>query len=225
MKFILKGIQKSRRRPIIAGELGTLLSLEYYSKDNPAIPLNVKEISPENRFDKVKSNLFSTLILYLFLELIEKTIPDGVTDKKAFHLLYNALEGLEKFGSNLLIIPFFKYKLLLHLGLVPTQFHCTGCGSVILEKKAVKLIYNTLETFCPDCDNFNENDIDIIYILKGITHSTYEIFLNEKISENYLLKINKILDKYIIYSMNIEIKSSDVLYKSLEELKQLDTNY
>ncbi len=138
-KFLIKGIKKSKKRPIVATEIGTLIHIDYYYHQNNNLFFLVKEISLEKRYDLIKNDYISTLILCLFLELVEKTLPEGFTEPKIFKLLFSALEALEKYGSKTLILPFFKFKLLLSLGVVPKDYICQKCGIEILNKNSAKL--------------------------------------------------------------------------------------
>jgi len=217
-KFLIKGIKKSKKRPIVASEIGTLIQIDYYFHQKNSVFFLVKEISLEKRYDIIKNNYTSTLILCLFLELIEKTLPEGYADPKHFKLLYGAMEALENYGSKTLILPFFKFKLLLSLGLVPRDYNCQKCGEGILTKDSAKINLETLEALCGNCETILENDIEIIRLFKGISKKSYDLVVIETIPEVLLLRADTILDKFIISSMGISPKSSDMLYRSLNEL-------
>jgi DNA repair protein RecO (recombination protein O) len=219
LKFLVKGIKKSKNRPIIASEIGSIVCIDYYFHDNVSNIYNVKEISLEKRHDTIKNDYISTLFLFFFLELMEKTIPEGEKESRTFTLLYLALEGLEKYGSNIIILPFFKYKLLLGLGVIPKDFLCKKCGTILIEEKLAKINSSTFEAICSNCENFEENDIEILRFFKQITKKNYDSILKDTIPTNILLKSDKILDKYIFTYLGIETKSSEMLYRSLSELK------
>ncbi len=53
--FIFKGIRKSKRRPIAATELGSLIELDFYNQPNKEWK-SVKEFQLLNRFDSLKGN-------------------------------------------------------------------------------------------------------------------------------------------------------------------------
>ncbi len=220
-KFLIKGIKKSKKRPIVASEIGTLIHIDYYFHQNNSLFYLVKEISLEKRYDVIKNNYLSTLILCLFLELIEKTLPEGYADPKHFKLLFGALEALEKYGSNILILPFFKFKLLLSLGVVPREYNCQKCGDGILTKDSAKLNLATLEALCCDCEVFSENDIEIIRLFKGISKKSYDSVVLEKIPEVLLMRADTILDMFIKSSLGVSPKSSEMLYRSLHELNAI----
>ncbi len=220
-KFLIKGIKKSKKRPIVASEIGTLIHIDYYYHQNNNLFFLVKEISLEKRYDLIKNDYISTLILCLFLELVEKTLPEGFTEPKIFKLLFSALEALEKYGSKTLILPFFKFKLLLSLGVVPKDYNCQKCGIEILNKNSAKLNLVTLEALCSDCEIFSENDIEIIRLFRGISKKKYDLVVLEIIPEILLIRADTILDKFIINSLGISPKSSEMLYRSLYDLKAI----
>jgi DNA repair protein RecO (recombination protein O) len=218
-KFIIKGIKKSTKRPIIASEIGSIVNIDYYFHNHSNPILNVKEINLEKRYDSIKNDYLSTLFLYLFLELMEKTIPEGEKESRSFSLLEKALEGLEKSGSNVLILPFFKYKLLLGLGVIPKEYFCKKCETKILNRKSAKINFHTLEVICSDCENFDENDLEIVRFFKQMTIKSYELILQDLIPPSLLLKADRILDKFILSNLGIETKSSEMLYRSLNDFK------
>lgn len=219
LKFIIKGIKKSKKRPIIASEIGSIVNIDYYFHNHSNPIFNVKEINIEKRHDTIKNDYLSTLFLYLFLELMEKTIPEGERESRSFSLLERALEGLEKSGSNILILPFFKYKLLLGLGVIPKDYFCKKCDIKILEGKSAKIYFNSLEVICSNCENFEEDDIEIVRFFKQMTVKSYELILQDMIPTSLLLKTDRILDKFMFSNLGIETKSSEMLYRSLNDFK------
>ena len=221
LKFLVKGIKKSKNRPIVASEIGSIVCIDFYFHANVSNVYNVKEISLEKRHDSIKNDYISTLFLFFFLELMEKTIPEGEKESRSFTLLYLALEVLEKYGSNIIILPFFKYKLLLGLGVIPKDFLCKNCGTILTEEKFAKINSSTFEATCSKCENFEDidNDIEILRFFKEITKKNYDSILKDTIPSAILLKSDKILDKYIFTYLGIETKSSEMLYRSLSELK------
>ncbi|MCZ8154597.1 MAG: DNA repair protein RecO, partial [Leptospira sp.] len=54
MKFVSKGIRKSKRRAISSTELGSLVELDFYDQNEKEWK-SIKEINLINRFDSVKS--------------------------------------------------------------------------------------------------------------------------------------------------------------------------
>lgn len=216
-KFIVKGIQKTKKRSILSVEPGSLVSMDYYPQMKNNLH-NVKEINLEQRFDIIKNDYLSTLIMYLFLELTERTIPQGISEPKYFGILLAGLSELENNGAKLKILPFFKIKLLYHSGLIPKEFSCSICHNDFSSSVSGKMNYFNFELLCDSCSTIEENDIDIIKLMRYIVHTSYSQFLTLNPTRNLLLKSNSILDTYINYNLGVVLKSNDILYPNLKEL-------
>lgn len=220
IRFIVKGILKSKKRPILAVEPGSLITLDYYSHNGEQSHY-VKEIALEERFDTVKSEFLSTLVMYLFLELIEKTIPSGLVEPKFYILLHASLRELENSGVRLRLIPFFKSKLLYQMGLIPKEFICIRCGNSMHEATNGKINYFNFETVCGNCSVIEENELDLILLFRHIVHISYIQFLTLSPPKNLLLKMSTVLDSYILNTLGIEPKSHELLYKSIKDINNI----
>ena len=86
-KYTLKGIKKSKNRPIVASEIGSLISIDFYNHEKNGNKI-VKEASVMNRFDKIKSSYGGFLILSYTSELLDKILPDGEFYPKIFRLYF-----------------------------------------------------------------------------------------------------------------------------------------
>lgn len=220
INFIVKGILKSKKRPILAVEPGSLVSLDYYSHIGEQFHY-VKEISLEERFDNIKNDYISTLFMYLFLELIEKTIPPGLEEPKFYILLQSSFREIEASGVRLRLIPFFKSKLLYLMGIIPKEFNCVRCGKSMKETQNAKINYFNFEIICGNCSVVEENELELILLFKHIVHISYYNFLSLNPTKNQILKMSSILDSYILYTLGIETKSHELLYKSIKDIKEI----
>ena len=84
-KYRLKGIKKSKNRPIIASEPGTFISIDFYLHKNVEI-FNVKEVSVIERFENPKTSYEGYLLITYFCELIDTILPNGDSHAKCFDL-------------------------------------------------------------------------------------------------------------------------------------------
>ena len=92
-KYRLKGIKKSKNRPIIASETGSYISIDFYLHKNEEIH-NVKEVSITERFEKPKATYEGYLLVTYFCELIDTVLPNGDSHARCFELFYAAMLAL-----------------------------------------------------------------------------------------------------------------------------------
>lgn len=214
LKYRLRGIKKSKTRPIITSEIGSYIHLDYYVHENEEIH-NIKEVNIINRFDSLKNSYGGFLVLNYFCEIMNTILPDGENHGKPFELLFAALNAMEENGYKPLIIPFFKIKLLILLGMISREFHCHLCESEITDKKGAALNRFNLEITCSDCLNPESNQIHIVKFMDLIAKSRYKNLSEAEIPSRLFIETDQILNDYLRGSLNIALKSYEVLYKSL----------
>jgi|JI10StandDraft_1071094.scaffolds.fasta_scaffold02820_12 DNA repair protein RecO (recombination protein O) len=213
-KYRLKGIKKSKNRPIIASELGSFISIDYYHHKNTEIH-NVKEVSIIDRFENPKSTYEGYLLIIYFCELIDSILPNGDSHTKCFELFYAALQALNTNKFHPLILPFFKLRLLSLLGLVSKDFSCAVCEEPVLVKNSAALHYMNLEITCGDCHPPLKNQILSIRLMDKIFKMRYANLSGEEIPTPVIIELDQILNDYLRSYLNVALKAFDLLYKSM----------
>lgn len=212
-KYIIKGIRKSKRRSILSIEIGSFIELNYY--DNGKEIHNVKEINLLNRYEKSKSGYFNLIVVSYLCEITDALLVEVEKHPRAFALFKSIMNTIEASQFDILMLPIFKTKLLLELGLISEEFHCQECGEPVIGKNNSFLDPYTMEILCSDCQNIKENNIGIIRFLDQILKSKYS-HLKNSIQEKFLiLNTDNILNLYIRNYLNRELKTQELFYKQL----------
>lgn len=209
--FLLKGIRKTKRREILATELGSFVNLVYYHKKNQEIR-SVKEIHLIERFEKLKSYYSGFITLSAILELVNKFIPKNLEQKKVFELLLKALEILNELGVSNIVVPFFKLRLLQILGYAPREFECISCSKNIFQSKGAMIYSNTLEIFCAECKTLEENHIEILLLMKKMSFTSYKNLLQQEFKIEILKQIDSILNRFINSQLGLELKTQSFVF-------------
>ena len=213
-KFRLKGIKKSKNRPIIASEPGALISIDYYSHKNVEV-FNVKEVSIIERFENPKASYEGFLLITYFCELIDTILPNGDSHAKCFELFYAAMSVLNAGKFQPLILPFFKLRLLSLLGLVSKEFFCSVCEESLLTKNSASLQFQNLEMICGDCNPTRKNQILSIRLMHRIFKNRFANLSQEEISFSVIVDLDQVLNDYLRTYLNVNLKAFDLFYKSI----------
>jgi DNA repair protein RecO (recombination protein O) len=213
-KYRLKGIKKSKNRPIIASEIGSFISVDFYLHKNTEI-FNVKEVSIIERFENPKASYEGFLLITYFCELVDTILPNGDSHEKCFGLFYAALSMLNSGKFQPLILPFFKLRLLSLLGLVSKEFRCSGCDESILNNNSSSLQYMNLEMTCGDCHPPKKNQILTIRLMDRIFRTRFAQLSQEEIPFSAIIDLDQVLNDYLRSYLNVNLKAFDLFYKSI----------
>ncbi|MCB1177729.1 MAG: DNA repair protein RecO [Leptospiraceae bacterium] len=211
--LILKGIKKSKTRPIVSTEIGSLVDINFYNHKNRDIN-HIKEIHIVERFENLKSIYHGFLSIHAFCEITNKLTPPGNDYKNIYDLLKAALYALNTNGFQIISIPYFKIKLLYSLGLISKEFICIRCEEDIFTKSSAYINSYNFDIFCGDCHQ-EKNRIEILKLMKAMFQKNYSILLKEDIPPSIQSELDSILNSYIRNSLNIEFKSLDILYQTI----------
>ncbi|MCE9499749.1 MAG: DNA repair protein RecO [Leptospira sp.] len=213
-KFLIRGLRKSRRRPIAAAETGSIISIDYYSHSQREI-LNVKEVSLLERFEKIKSSYGGFLLVSYMAEFADRILPEGETHEKMFLLFEQAMNSLEKEGYFPLLLPVFKLRILHYSGVLPKEFYCSSCGENILDKKTAYFNPQNFEIHCGDCHAIPKNNIEIIRFLVKVSRTSFQDLKEANVPDSIIQDTDFFLNGCIRNYLNISLKTSDMFYKSL----------
>jgi DNA repair protein RecO (recombination protein O) len=218
-RYILKGIKKSKTRPMIVAETGSYIHIDYY--EHPGKDLShCKEVSIIDRFEKAKSDYISFLALTSICELVNKLTPEGIaTEPKIFEILKAALSALDNFGFQILLLPFFKLRFLVILGYISKEFFCHSCGEDIWIKKKASIESYRFYFYCGDCKPDMVNHLHVLEVYRAIFRTKYEILKDSSISLKLVSECDEILNQYLRSSLNLSLKSPELLYQSIADSK------
>ncbi|HNU92259.1 MAG TPA: DNA repair protein RecO [Spirochaetota bacterium] len=125
--FVFKGLKKSRKRSLAAGEPGTLLDLLYYQHDNREFQV-VSEFRVVRDRMELRKDLSRILHLYYLLELVDRTTAQGDPHSRVFALAAAAADALADTIYHAHLSAFFLLHLLRFHGVLPDLSRCARCG-------------------------------------------------------------------------------------------------
>lgn len=213
-KFKIKGIKKSKSRPIVSSEIGSQISIDYYSHEKNEIS-NIKEVSVIDRFDKLKSNYTGFLILTYIAELVDAIIPENYEQKQIYELFQKAILTLNEEKVYFQFLPFFKIRLLHLLGLLSREQNCSVCGEDLKEIGSASIHYQNLEFICKNCVQITKEQIGLIFLIDYLFKNRYINIDFTKTSNSDIFELDRILNDYLRIYLNKELKSFKILYHSI----------
>jgi DNA repair protein RecO (recombination protein O) len=214
MKFVSKGIRKSKRRAISSTELGSLVELDFYDQNEKEWK-SIKEINLINRFDSVKSSYLGSLMVFYFCEMIAILYPEGESHPFLYQLLLGSFEHTETNGFRTELLPFFKLRALANLGHFPTEFYCHTCGESVLEKKSAYFAMENREFLCGDCHTLPKDHLPMIRLFQTILSNRFTGMLAQNPRKEVIKEADQILNQFLRSITGKELKSYFEFYKSI----------
>ncbi len=175
----------------------------------------MEDIDIIENFYKLRNNLFTLSYGTFFLEIIDKSIPNEISENNILLLLLKSLQKLTKFEKIKLVSATFVIKLIALLGYFPGLENCILCN----DTKTRYLIGEGLI-----CEKCLRKDVPYIKISKPtieamlyINSSTIDKIFNFELTSAYVDELEDI--GYFLYFINIgkEIKSFKFLKKIIDK--------
>ncbi|TGN18184.1 DNA repair protein RecO [Leptospira idonii] len=214
MKFISKGIRKSKRRPIASTELGSLVEIDFYDQAEKDWK-SIKEIVLVNRYDHLKSNYTGTLFLMYLTELTSHLYPEGELHPFLHQLLSGSFDHCSEHGFRAEILPFFKLRALANLGHFPTEFYCVSCGEEVLAKSRSFFSWENREFLCGDCHTLPKDQSSMLRLFHQILKTRFSLFLAARPGSDAIREADYVLNQYLRSITGKEMKSYFEFYKTI----------
>jgi DNA repair protein RecO (recombination protein O) len=214
LKFISKGIRKSKRRAISSTELGSLVEIDFYDqleKDWKSI----KEINLINRYDQIKSTYPGTLLMIYFCEMISTLYPEGESHPFLYQLLTGSFEYTESNGIKLALLPFFKLRALANLGHFPTEFFCHTCGESVFNRKSAYFDLENREFLCGDCHTLPRDQLMMIRFFHTILVNRFSKVMELHPARDLIKETDQVLNQFLRSITGKELKSYFEFYKTI----------
>ncbi len=171
-----------------------------------------------HRFEELRNNLDKMAYATYFSEMVEKTGMEYHPNPSLFNLLletFNKMISIENEGLEKINIVF-KLFFLEIIGIKPTINYCYDCGKRIITSS--RQLFNVKEggLICSECArvkndslyNLKQNEIDLVKrIYRNNINALDDITVDKKILD----KLDKLIDEFIIYHLDIKLKSDDFL--------------
>ena len=171
-----------------------------------------------HRFEELRNNLNKMAYATYFSEMVEKTGMEYHPNPLLFNLLletFNKMISIENEDLEKINIVF-KLFFLEIIGIKPTINYCYDCGKRIITSS--RQLFNVKEggLICSECArvkndslyNLKQNEIDLVKrIYRNNINALDDITVDKKILD----KLDKLIDEFIIYHLDIKLKSDDFL--------------
>lgn len=168
-------------------------------------------------FKNIRKDLRKASEAYYIGELVNKFLPEKYKDTRMFNLLVGTFTTLDdnRIDSEtkiLLIRLAFELKLLDLLGFAPQLIHCLHCGQKLKpERNYFSLIMGGILCFnCRVYDRQAQNILpETIKILRILLDQDFGFILRIKIDSNLLNETAQVVDNYVRFILEKNLKSAD----------------
>jgi DNA repair protein RecO (recombination protein O) len=125
--FVFKGLRKSKKRPQVISEPGTLADVVYYFHDDKMSYI-VNEFNILKHNVRLRNDLKKIYLLYFVLALIEKTTGYNDKNKYLYDLISAGIDNIPGTEFHEHFSVFFTLHLLKQHGILPDFQNCKICG-------------------------------------------------------------------------------------------------
>ncbi len=172
-------------------------------------------------FAKLREDLTKTAYASFMAELIEKVGLENDPNQSLFFLLLSSFHQLLKADENIGFIELtFKVRLLAILGLKPDLDNCVSCKKELLcfKKNIIDIEHGGL--ICKECykkstDTSSVNKYmlfgESVQVMKNFFDTGLQSLPNLEISKGAYEQLDELINKFMIYHLDIKLKSFDFL--------------
>lgn len=178
----------------------------------------INEASIINSFYNIREQIERLIYGFFILELVNKSVPEEEVNENLFYLLEKTLSVLSEMKEGFLkFLIAFELKFISFLGYRPSLISCSNCNSK--EIQLAKFSISTGGVICQNCLDVDRKSISIssddIINLNKLMYSKLDELDKIIIKKKDLIKLQDLLEKYILYSID---RTS---FDSLEMLKTI----
>ncbi len=222
VKLRVHGILKSKNRSRLLIEPGSIIQINYYSKQESIS--SAKNIDLVDRLENIKSDYKGLQVLTYFLDLTIRCTP-GSELSQLYLLLKGTILTLNELRKNIaideliseirLLLIFFKIRLLKILGLLGDSTICNQCGTTLNRKNA--RVTDNLNFLCSKCHKKSQAYTEIAYMFFFAANFRFSKFLNEMrdSSLKHLNKSNSLIDNSLDNYLNERPREYENIYEIL----------
>ncbi|PIU23385.1 MAG: DNA repair protein RecO [Chloroflexi bacterium CG08_land_8_20_14_0_20_45_12] len=168
----------------------------------------------------LKSDLWRLSYGFYILELIDLFTMENSVNRPLFDLLLETLHRLNEADNDQIILRYFEFNLLCHLGYRPQLKRCVICNSY-LKAQANSFSCRQGGVLCPLCAQketaAHPLSVDALKVLRLWESCDYTMAVRVKLKPELSWELRQVLQDYIKYHLQQEVKSM----RWLEELKKL----
>ena len=222
---IAKGSRKINSRFGSSLELGTLIDVLFYGKENSNLS-TLTQCNITESFRKIREDFDFLSTSFYMLAAVNEMTREKQRNDSLFNLLVESLSSLLKIGDVFKSIALFEIKLLKILGYEPNLKQCSECRTEVSDEE-VKFSVAKGGVICNRCGKIHD---DLVPITLGALRSLEKMrdwdmikSTRLKLSPPLMEEIEKILYPSIRYHIGKEIKSRN-FFKKIERYHLLEVN-
>ena len=217
--FIFKGLRKSKRRPLIISEPGTIANLIYYFHEEKTSYI-VNEYQIYKHYTSIRNSLKKILLLCFLLETAEKTTGFNDKNRSIFDLLVAGIDTLSKTENIEHLSVFFTLHLLKLHGILPDLKRCKICNRDDCSEYKIDNI--DFHSVCEKCSKKIQNNTNFFsnrtreYIIQSLATKFFFIDHSSFPAEDALNFLN-FISLFIENYFHIEIRSKTLLISEISK--------
>lgn len=171
---------------------------------------NLVDISIDNYFEEIVTDIDSVYYGFYFLELAEYFTSENIEAKDNLNLLYVSLKALvNKRIPNELVRRIFELKMLALNGEYPNVFSCVKCGS---KEKLSHFAIRNDGALCKECIGSDDSAIELNtstfytmqYIISAPLTKLYSFNVTEEVLTEFVMILRRFMKKHIDREFNSE---------------------
>ncbi len=211
----LRAVAKGVRRP--KSKLGGHVELLTYSDMLLARSKNLDIITQSQNIESflpLRDDLFRTSQALYVVELVERFTVEGQENYPLFILLVDTMRWLCQAHHGELILLYFELRLFEYLGYRPQLQRCVGCQSPI-EPGSNFFTPSGGGVLCPRCRDREHIvyslSLNALKVMRFLQRSDYASVDRLRITTELYLELKRLMQGYIRYLLERELKSSEWL--------------
>lgn len=178
----------------------------------------IDEASIIDSFYPIRENVERMVYGCYMLELVNKSVPEEEKNELAFKLLEKSLYVLSNLDDGFLkFIIAFELKYISFIGYRPNLDECAECGKEVLDRVRFSIAKGGL--ICSEC-NYLDNrsifiDSEIYKAMITLMYIKLEDISKVEIDKNLLIKVQNILEMYILHVLDRPMFNSLNILRSM----------
>ncbi|MFQ6015193.1 MAG: DNA repair protein RecO [Anaerolineae bacterium] len=219
IRVLAKGVRKPTSRKAGHVELFTQCQLLIAKGRNLDI---VTQAETVNAFLPLREDLLRTSTAFYVAELVDRFTKEGIENRQLYRLLLEVLGRIGQTEDLALTMRFFELRLLGYLGYRPQLYHCVRCNGEI-EPTANFFDNEAGGVVCPRCGEGQPNlvaiSLNALKVLRFLQTKPYSLCQRLRIRDELARELEVVLQRYMIYTLERNLKSVAFLHHLQWEMK------
>lgn len=212
LRAVARGVKKTRSR--LAGHVEPLTYCSMMLAEGRNFDI-VSGCETLESFETIRTDLWLLSCGLYLADLTDRLSVDGAENRPLFYLLLNALESLRSGINSALILRYFELRSLACTGYLPELWKCVVCHRRL---EAITNYFSPAASglLCPNCraeEGLSRPvSVSSVKILRFFAQNEYHALSRLKVPAHLVGEIEDLMQGYITYVLEREVKSARWLY-------------